>query len=417
MAEPSFPIPTRAWFLLLLTGIAGMLFYIDRQTLSVLKTTLKIEQGWTDTQYSWLVTAFMVPYTLSYLVTGQMIDRWGTRRMMPLFLGVMSIATLLCGMSTNLWTLGICRFILGAAEAGIVPAVLVSIVTWFPYDRRGMANTFNKPLTVAGQVFVAPLAVWISLELNWRWAFILPGLVGMSAALIWWLLDRHPPLHQALPPVRPAVSFREVLGNRAIWGVLAARVISDPLWFFLIFWQPSFLQENLAMPLEKFGRVGWIPAAASVGFIMILGVLSDRLISRGWTPVVARLRILILTSALAPAVLILPWVHNHSYALTLLTIVQIMTATWLSMTGLLMSDLVPRHVVGTAVALMSALGAATGAIFNLCVGPLIETMGYATLLTLCSLLHPVAAGILWWSYRKKPTAPFPADAALGKQVA
>ena len=87
------------------------------------------------------------------------------------------------------------------------------------------------------------------------------------------------------------------------------------------------------------------------------------------------------------------------------------------MTGLLMSDLVPRHVVGTAVALMSALGAATGAIFNLCVGPLIETMGYATLLTLCSLLHPVAAGILWWSYRKKPNAPFPADAALGKQVA
>lgn len=396
------PIPPRAWALLLLAGVAGMLFYIDRQTLSVLKTTLKTEQGWSDTQYSWLVTAFMVPYTLCYLVTGQMIDRWGTRRMMPLFLGTMSLATLLCGLTGNLWTLGACRFVLGAAEAGIVPAVLVAIVTWFPYDRRGMANTFNKPLTVAGQVLVAPLAVWITLEFGWRWAFVLPGLLGIGAAKLWWLLDRNPPHYEDPQPAGAPVSFREVLRTRAIWGVMAARVISDPLWFFLIFWQPSFLQENLGMSLDKFGRIGWIPAAASVGFIMVLGVVSDWLIGRGWTPAASRVRILILTAALAPAVLALQWVDHQGLALTLLTIVQIMTATWLSMTGLLISDLVPRRMVGTAVAVMSAFGAATGAIFNLGVGPLIETIGYSTLLVVCSLLHPAAAGILWWSYARKP---------------
>ena len=112
-----------------------------------------------------------------------------------------------------------------------------------------------------------------------------------------------------------------------------------------------------------------------------------------------------MTTLLSPAVLALNWVGDHGWALTLLTLVQIMTATWLSMTGLLMSDLVPRRMVGTAVALMSAFGAATGAGFNLFVGPLIETVGYSTLLVLCSLLHPIAAGILWWSYARKTTGP------------
>ena len=377
-----------------------MLFYVDRQTLTVLKTTLKTELNWTDTQYSWLVTAFMVPYTLCYLVTGQMIDRWGTRLMMPL-------ATLLTGLADNLWSIGACRFILGAAEAGIVPAVLVTIITWFPSDRRGMANTLNKPLTVAGQVLVTPIAAWIALELGWRWAFLLPGLLGIITAKLWWMLDRQPPHYgnestPAAPTTAPA--FREVIRNKSIRGLLIARLISDPLWFFLIFWQPGLLQEKFEMSLGTFGRIGWIPAAGSVVFLMLFGIGSDWLIVRGWTPLASRLRILMLTACLSPLVLAVNWVESAGLALALLTGVQIMTATWLNMTGLLMSDLVPRRMVGTAFAVMCALGAASGALFNQIAGPLIELVGYSALLAIGSLLHPVAAGILWWNYRRSPQA-------------
>ena len=404
MPSRNTPILARAWFILLLTGVAGMLFYVDRQTLSVLKSSLKAAEGWTDTQYSWLVTAFMVPYTLCLFVTGYLIDRWGTRLMMPLFLGAMSLATVFTGLADNLVAFGASRFLLGAAEAGIVPAVLVAIVTWFPYDRRGMANTFNKPLTVAGQVLVAPLAAWITLEVGWRWAFALPGLIGLAAALLWFWLDRAPPYPTGeSSPSRP-VSYREVLRSPVIRGVLLARLVSDPLWFFLIFWQPGFLQEELGMSLEKFGQVGWIPAAAAVGFIMLTGVLSDWLIVQGWTPVASRIRILTLSAALSPAVLALLWVHGHGPALALLAVVQIMTATWLSMTGLLMSDLVPRRMVGTSVAVISAVGAAAGGLVNLAAGPLIEAVGYSTLLVLGCLLHPLAAVILWWHYGRKPAA-------------
>lgn len=398
MPPSRYAIPTRAWALLFLTGIAGMLFSIDRQTLSVLKPMLKIELNWTDTQYSWLVSAFMVPYTLGYLVTGHLIDRWGTRLMMPLFLGTMSLATLLTGVAENLWAQGACRFVLGAAEAGIMPAIMVAIVTWFPPDRRGTANMLNKPLTVAGHILVAPLAVWITAEFGWRWAFILPGLLGIAAAKWWWFLDRDPPSYSAPTGPEPVPSYREIFRTKAIRGVLLARVISDPLWFFLIFWQPSYLQEELGMTLEEFGQVGWIPAAVSVGFIMSLGIFSDHLIRRGLAPARSRVRVLILATLLSPAVLLLPWVRQHGLAISLLTIIQIMTATWLSLTNLLISDLVPRRMVGTAVAIMSAFGAAMAGGFNLVAGPLIEGIGYHTLFVLCSLLHPISAAVLWWNY-------------------
>jgi ACS family hexuronate transporter-like MFS transporter len=258
---------------------------------------------------------------------------------------------------------------------------------------------------VAGQILVAPLAVWITTGIGWRWAFMLPGLVGLIAARLWWTLDRSPPDYGEPPAPSTPPTYRDVIRTKAIRGVLLARIISDPLWFFLIFWQPGFLQEELGMTLEKFGRIGWIPAAASVGFIMVFGVTSDWLIRRGWSPASSRIRILMAVSLLSPAILVLRWVDHHGLAITLLTIVQVMTATWLSMTGLLMSDLVPRRMVGTAVAIMSAFGAAMGTAFNLCAGPLIEAVGYSTLLVMASLLHPLAAGILWWHYGCARTSP------------
>lgn len=385
-----------------------MLFYIDRQALSVLKTTLKTEMGWSDTQYGWLVVSFMVPYTLGYFITGRLIDRWGTRVVMPLTLGVMSVATLLSGFVQNLWQMAVCRVVLGLAESAIVPTVLVAIVTWFPYDRRGTANTLNKPLTVSGNILVTPLAVWLTLHMDWRWAFFVPGLFGILIAKLWWAMDRNPPDYLEATG-RSAGQAQNEPGrtwrDRAVWGLVLARVISDPLWFFLIFWQPGYLQEALDMPLEKLGRVGWIPFLVSMLFNMAAGVWSDRLIDRGWKPAASRLFILQALAVCSPAVLLLPFVQHHGLAITLLCIVQTMAVTWLSLTGLLMADLIPRERLGIAVAVMSAFGAAMGALVNLLIGPLVEAVGYTPLFIVGALLHPLAACVLWWFYQRGVATP------------
>jgi ACS family hexuronate transporter-like MFS transporter len=337
---------------------------------------------------------FMVPYTLCYLVTGRWIDRWGTRIMMPVFVGLMSVATLGSGLAASTRELSLWRALLGVAEAGIMPAVMVAIIHWFPPDRRGTATAVTKPMFVAGQILVVPFTAWIATELDWRWAFLFPGLLGIVCALAWWHCDRSVP-HANQGPLP---DYRAVLARREIRGLLLARLVSDPLWFFLMFWQPALLQEKLGLSLSDFGRLGWIPHAVALVGIMGLGVGSDWLVRRGHAPARSRVQVLIGSSLAAPAVLALAHVDSVPLALGLLAVIQVMTASWLSLSGVLMSDLVPVREVGTTVALMSAIGAATGSLFNLVAGSLVDAFGYSALLMAGALLHPVAAFILWRSY-------------------
>ena len=179
-------VPPRAWLILLLSGLVGMLFYVDRQTLSVLKTTLKSAMGWSDVDYGWLVTAFMSCYTVAYLFAGRWIDRWGTRRMMPIFVGLMSLSTLFCGFSPHLGEMAAFRALLGVAEAGIGPAIMVAIYTWFPPTRRGTASSIKEPINIAGQILATPLAVGFTQIWGWRSAFFAPGVAGLVIAVLWW---------------------------------------------------------------------------------------------------------------------------------------------------------------------------------------------------------------------------------------
>jgi ACS family hexuronate transporter-like MFS transporter len=383
-----------------------MLFYIDRQTLSVLKTTLKGEFGWTDADYGLLVSAFMASYTVCYLVSGRWIDRWGTRRTMPFFIGLMSLATLFCGFSRSLGEMAAFRVALGIAEAGIVPAVLVAIVTWFPPTRRGTASTIKEPINIAGQIIATPLAVGIVHLWGWRWAFFAPGVLGIFIAIGWWLTDRNPPAQRlpagAAEEPAQAETYLQVLKRREIWGVIFARMISDPMWFFLLYWEPGFLQEKLGMSLTQLGRVGWIPTAVATVSLISLGAFSDRLIIKlGWAPAKSRRVLLQFLAFAAPSVLVLPFVTNHALAIALLCVARVMMIVWLNFSNLLMADLVPRRTIGTAVALMSAVGAGTSLLSNAFIGPIVDAVGYTAIFVVGACLHPLAAVILWRCYGER----------------
>jgi ACS family hexuronate transporter-like MFS transporter len=394
----------RSWILLAFVATAAVLFVVDRQVMSLLKTTLGTALGLTDVQYGWLITAFMTPYTVMYLFTGGWVDRWGTRAMSVVFIGAMSVATIMTGLSRGFSELVVFRILLGVAEAGIMPAAILFVVIWFPKELRATAVAVKSPIATIGTVTTPPLVAWITLTFGWRLAFIVPGVIGLFVAAGWWLLDRNPPdyAREAAPAVGRRASAFGLLRERSLWPLLAVRIVSDPLWFFILYWHAPFLQEHLGISLAQVGKWVWIPPLAAAFGNLGIGMISDRLVRRGLSLRQARTWPLAVAAILGPLAWVLPWAPQVGAAVGLIAVIFVVCNAWIFITNVFVADLLPRENVATGVGLLSAMGGATSALFNLCAGWVVAGLGYTPLLLIGGCLHPIAAVILWRAYGRAP---------------
>lgn len=409
--------PRIAWLLLAVLGLIFALFAGDRAVLGILKTTLSTELGLTNSGYSLLVTAFMVPYTAMYFFVGGWIDRFGAKRMLVWCTVGMSAATVVAGTAHGLGQLVVARFALGLAEAGVVPAITLAIFTWFAPDRRALAYSLANTVQQTAYILCPPFVAAVTLSLGWRWAFLIPGLSGFIIAFTWWQVNRlagspPPPEGEAAGGPEPAGGLGEKL--RGLWAMpavrmlIVARIVCDPFWFFFQYWQTAFLQERVGLSLARVGQITWIPPLVYMGVALVLSTFSDRLVARGCPAPRARLVLLLAATALAPAAFALPLVRSEWLALALVTLVWTMCATWLNMSSVFMGALVPRHSLGSAIGLMSALGGCTSIAFNAMVGTIIDRFGYDVPFYVGACLHPLAAGLLAWHFlRARPGAAMP----------
>lgn len=410
--------PRIAWWILAVLGLIFALFAGDRAVLGILKTTLSTELGLSNSGYSLLVTAFMVPYTAMYFFVGGWIDRFGAARMLALCTLGMSVATVVAGTAYGLGQLFVARLLLGVAEAGVVPAITLAIFTWFAPDRRALAYSLVNTVQQTAYILCPPFVAAVTLGLGWRWAFLIPGLSGFFIAALWWQANRAagtpppPEAEAAGTPARVAGIWDRMC---ALWAMpsvrilILARVIADPFWFFFQYWQTAFLQERVGLTLARVGQLTWIPPLVYMGVALVLSTFSDRLVARGWPAPRARLVLLLAATSLAPAAFALPFVRGEWPALALVTLVWVMCATWLNMSSVFMGALVPRHSLASAIGLMSALGGITSIAFNAIVGTIIDRFGYDAPFFIGACLHPLAAGLLAWHFLRKP-APSPSAA-------
>lgn len=402
-------IPLISWWILALMTFDYALAMIDRNVVSILKTTLKGVFEIDDSQYGLLVTAFMVPYALLYVVSGLVADRIGSRLGFTLFIGVWSIATIAAGLSHSFPELLFWRFVLGAAEAGLLPCTMIALVAWFPRDRMALAYAVKTPLQSFGPIVSAPLIAWLALSYGWRMAFIVPGAVGLMCAVLWWFSDRNSPdfggkaVAAAEAAGAPRVerkpilaSLRELLSNRVMLTIVLARLISDPVWFFFQYWQAGYLQEELGVSLAGVGKMLWIPPAICALLTFGTALWSDRLIAAKRSPAFARLVVLGSTTVLAPLLLILPFTREPWLVVAVLTATYFMCFTWLYLTNILTADLFPKGSTGAAVGLIGTIGTVGAAVFNWAAGYVIEAWGYVPIFILCALLHPAALALLWF---------------------
>jgi ACS family hexuronate transporter-like MFS transporter len=401
--------PRIAWWILFVLGCAFALFAADRAVLGVLKTTLSTELGLNNSGYSMLVTAFMVPYTVMYLFVGGWIDRVGVKFMLAACVSLMSVATVVAGTAHGLSQLAIARFVLGIAEAGIVPAITVAIFTWFASERRALAYSLANTVQQSAYILCPPFVAAVTLSFGWRWSFLIPGLTGFAVVALWWHANRiagTPPTTEVAVSTPPVGSrFRALLAMPSVRILILARIISDPFWFFFQYWQTAFLQERVGFTLVRVGQLTWIPPLAYIVVALALSAFSDRLIARGWAAPKARLVLILIATSLAPSAFLLPFVHTEFTAILLVTLTWIMCATWLNMSSVFMGALVPRHSLASAIGLMSALGGVTSIAFNAGVGSVIDHFGYNAPFFVGACLHPIAAGLLAWHFLRNSSLP------------
>lgn len=376
------PIPSLRWWIGGLLFASTVINYIDRQTLSVLGPYLKTDYHWNNQQFALIVIAFRVAYSIGQTVSGRLIDRIGTRKGLTITVIWYSIAACLTSMAVGLRSFAFFRFLLGAGESANWPAATKAVSEWFPKRERGWAVAlFDSGSSIGGAI--APLLV-IGLYKyfgNWRPAFVITGTLGFVWLIAWRILY-HPPeshprisddelkmivsdrleLETAHTHVREQSSWTDLIRLPQTWAVIAARTMTDPVWFFITDWFAIYLVTKNINP-EQALLAFWIPFVAADLGNFFGGGLSSWLIKRGW-PVLKARKAVVIFGGLGMTLLIPTVFTSNLFALAgLFAVSTFAYASFSTMALVLPSDLYRTTSVAT-VSGMSGTGAGLGTIIS-----------------------------------------------------
>ncbi|WP_276480829.1 MFS transporter [Paraflavitalea pollutisoli] len=402
----------RRWFIVAIIFLAIVFNYVDRQIVSILKPVLKAEFTLDDRGYAMILNIFTICYAVMYPVTGWMVDRFGARLVM--FYGIItwSLACIGGGLSRSIGQFSFFRGLLGAAEPTNFPAQLKVIAVWFPGKLRATANSLCVAGSSIGAIIAPPAIAWLALTYSWQVAFLTMGAIGILIALLWKLVYRDPPAAVLAAsttsatgvPVEP-FQWKQLWGTRSLWGILLIRFVSDPVWYFCLFWLPGYLQESSGLTLAQVGMFGWIPFLfADLGAIAT-SAWSDRLVRKGCAPLKARKMMLTRIAVLSPLCALTPYLGGAWATLAVFSIVAIACLSWLFTVSVVVAEAFPVKNVASVLGIAGGFGALGAVLFNYFVGQFMGTLGAEKIFIAMAFLHPLAVLILWTMV--KPEKPKP----------
>jgi MFS transporter, ACS family, hexuronate transporter len=292
------PIPHLRWWIAGLLFLSTVINYIDRQTLSVLAPYIKAEFQWNNTTFALLIISFRVAYAIGQSISGRVLDRIGIKRGLPLAVGFYSVTAMATSLATGLTSLSAFRFLLGAGESANWPGAAKTVSEWFPKRESGWAVAIYDSGSAIGGA-LAPFIVFSVYRIfnDWRPAFFVTGILGLLwIPLFRWLY--HPPeTHPRLsaeerrdiltnradsgPTGQPSLPYKTLLKDPQTWGIVLAKSLTDPVWFFITDWFAIYLVAKGYQP-EQSLIAFWIPfLAADIGNFAG-GGFSSYLIQKGW---------------------------------------------------------------------------------------------------------------------------------------
>lgn len=394
-------------------GICALLFfittlnYVDRQVLGVLAPELQRVIGWNEMEYGNIVTAFTAAYAFGLLLAGRFIDRVGTRMGYAVAIAAWSLATMGHSLVRTVLGFGLARFALGLSEAANFPAAIKAVAEWFPRKERALATgIFNSGANVGA--IIAPLAApWIAVRLGWQWAFLFMGALSAVWLAPWLIFYRRPEEHAGLSaaelayiqsdPPEPAVNipWSKLLPHRQTWAFVIAKFLTDPTWWFFLYWLPKFLNTQHGLTLTNLGWPLVVIYNMSVMGSIAGGWLPGRLVKLGWSVNRARKTAMLVCALTVIPVMFAATAANVWVAVALVGLGAAAHQGWSANLFTMVSDTFPRSAVASVVGIGGFGGAVAGMLIATFTGFVLQFTGsYVPMFVIAGSAYLVALTIV-----------------------
>jgi ACS family hexuronate transporter-like MFS transporter len=396
------------WTICAMLFVATSINYMDRQVIAILKPTLQHSIGMTDSDFGHITAAFMIAYALGLLIAGRFVDKVGTRIGYMVIMAIWSLSAMSHALANTVFEFGIARFSLGIGESGNFPAAIKTTAEWFPQSERSLATgIFNSGANVGA--ILAPIIVpWATIRYGWHAAFLVTG--GFSALwILWWFRNYrrptdHPTLtgtelryiyEEAAEQMGPSTPWAKLLGLRQTWAFSIPKLLTDPIWWFYLFWMPSYFTAKFHLDLSHLGLPLVIVYSASTIGSIAGGWLPESFHRLGVSPTYARLGAMLFCACLVVPIFLVNYLHSEWIAIALLSLAAAAHQGWSANLYTTSSDMFPRSAVGSVNGIGGMAGAVGGALLMNYAGYIVQlTHSYASLFAIAASAYLLAFFIM-----------------------
>jgi MFS transporter, ACS family, hexuronate transporter len=404
------------WTICALLFFATTINYLDRQVIGLLKPTLEKTFNWTETDYSRIVMAFQAAYAISLLVFGGIIDRIGVKLGYVISVIVWSIAAMAHALATGTFGFGFARALLGLGEAGNFPAAVKATAEWFPKKERALSTgIFNSGANIGA--VVAPIMVpWLLGFYGWEAAFIVTGAIGFIWLIFWWIYYDSPSKQSRVAQAEidyinsdveesdndtSSVKWTKLFSIRQTWAFVFGKFFTDPIWWFFLFWLPSYFATTFSLDLKKPSlELVIVYTATTIGSIGG-GYLSGYFMKKMPMYKARKLAMFLFALAVLPIVFA-QYATNIWQAVALISLAAAAHQAWSANLYTTATDMFPKKAVSSVVGIGGMAGSVGGILFPLLVGWLLDKYkvigdigsGYNIIFIFCGLAYLVAWGFM-----------------------
>lgn len=404
------------WLIVTLLFFATTINYLDRQIIGLLKPILEKEFNWTETDFAHIVMSFTAAYAIGLISVGWLIDKIGTKLGYAITVVFWSLAGMAHAFARGAFGFCMARIGLGLGEAGNYPAAMKTVAEWFPNRERALATGIFNMGTSVGVVVALLLVPLILNYYGWQEVFLITGALGFIWLIFWWRLYAVPAEQRRLTAeeyklitegqddekitTEKKIAFKwgKLFKFPQTWAYVTGKALIDPIYWFFLFWLPSYFATTFSLDLKKPSLELMIIYAATTIGSFAGGYFSSYLIKKGWPVLKARKAALLIFAVLEVSIILAQFASSAWMAVALISIAVAVHQAWATNIFTTASDMFPKEAVSSVVGIGGMAGAVGGIFFPMLVGYLLDTYkaagnlqgGYNILFTICGFTYLLA---------------------------